>query len=56
MTLSPERISYLKEMVEEYRKFVEDPVANGGLEFLQDCGIDAISNLIEYIDILERGN
>jgi hypothetical protein len=45
--VSPEALDRLK-------AFVEDPEAHGGLSFLQDCGIDAIADLLDEVEDLRR--
>lgn len=41
------------EKLQFLRSFVDDPEANGGLEWLQDCGIDAIKDLLGALTELQ---
>jgi len=38
------------------REWVKDPEANGGLSWLQDNGIDALTILLEELDALEKNS
>ena len=44
--MTDERLQFLK-------AFVDDPEANGGLDWLQDCGIDAIEELLGELETLQ---
>jgi hypothetical protein len=43
-----------KEERDEWRAWTQDPVHHGGLEVLQDAGIDGIAALLDAIDQEER--
>jgi hypothetical protein len=46
------KAAWTDEHMKEWRAFVNDPEANGGLSMLQDCGIEGITMMLDEIDRL----